>query len=124
MDSLDHALGRPDNVDLSSRNFFGVDEGSTEAAAMMKNPYWELSRVFAGTAGFRVSAVGKVALAKYLLENWTPPKRWNVTWNGFTESIEADTRSQARYLKWLQLDTFDVSFGDFVRECRVKRMVA
>jgi len=120
MNELDHALGRPTDVDIHTRNFFGVSIGGDQETEMLANPYWKLSRRFMGTAGFSVSNAGKEALRAYLAEHWTPPKKWSVTWNGFTETVEGSTRSKAKYNKWLEMDTFDILFGDFLRECSIK----
>ena len=115
MDSIDHALGRPTNAHDTTRNFFGVEVGCDDARAMKADPYWTHTRDFMGTSGFAVSEEGKRALAAYLKENWTPPKAYDVTWNGFTETVIAPTRSKAKYQKWLDIDWDDLPFGEFVK---------
>lgn len=115
-DEIDHALGRPNNPCFeTSRNFFGVEVGSAKAKELQADPYWQHTRDFAGTSGFIVSEAGKVALAEYLKDNWTPPKRYDVTWAGITQTVTADKPGQAKYQLWLDCEFTDLPFGDFVK---------
>jgi hypothetical protein len=119
MDELDHALGRPDDPVLdTTRNFFGVGEDDACVDDMKNNPHWKLSRVFMGTAGFVVSTEGKVALHEYLHKNWTPPKRYDVTWMDSTQTIVAKTAGAAKYSLWLDCDFTDLPFGEFLKESK------
>ena len=116
MDSLDHALGRPTTpTGETTRNFFGVEIGGDDALAMMRNPHWKHTRDFMGTSGFAVSDEGKAALASYLKDNWTPPKRYDVTWGDHTSNVVADKAGQAKYRAWLRADFSHLSFGDYVK---------
>ena len=113
MDSIDHALGRPTNAHDASRNFFGVEVGCDDAETMKADPYWTHTRDFMGTSGFAED--GKRALMAYLKENWTPPKSYTVTWNDFAGTVIAETRSKAKYRRWLDLDFVDLKFGEFAK---------
>lgn len=121
MDALDHALGRPTNPHSEgTRNFFGVEIGCDDAAAMKADPYWTHTRDFMGTSGFAVSAEGKAALYAYLKDNWTPPRCYEVSWGGSLRTIEAKTRGKAKYIAWLELDFIDLKFGEFARDASAR----
>jgi hypothetical protein len=121
MDALDHALGRPtDPHGETTRNFFGVEVDCDDANAMKADSYWTHTRDFMGTSGFAVSDEGAAALRAYLKENWTPPRRYIVAWGESLRTIEAKTRSKAKYLAWLDMDFADLSFGDYAKNARAR----
>ena len=121
MDSLDHALGRPTNPHREgSRNFFGVEIGCDDAVKMKSDPNWVHTRDFMGTSGFAVSDAGKSAIYDYLQANWTPPRRYNVSWGESLRTIQAETRSKAKYRAWLEMDFIDLSFGDYAKNATAR----
>lgn len=122
MDKLDHALGRPFAPwSATSRNFFGVEIGCADAIAMKADPNWVHTRDFMGTSGFAVSDKGKAALANHLKNIGEIPRLFIIKFNGRDlEPIYAKTHSKAKYKKWLDWDTSDISFGDFCKATRVR----
>jgi len=123
MDHIDHALGRPINpLAETYRNRFTVEPDSDEAAAFRASPNWSEGRTFGGMTTFQVTTDGRHALRDHLRAIRDPHRAFDITFEGFTETVIAKTRSEAKYDHWLRISDCDpdLTFGDYLRNARVR----
>lgn len=126
-DHIDHALGRPvDPLRESYRNYFAANVNSDDAKAFGASENWELDGLVRGMAYFSVTDAGRIALKKHLSEQAVhmgkPWRAYVVEFNGYSESIPAKSRAQARYLRYLNISDIypSLKFGEFVRLASVR----
>ncbi|NTG86152.1 hypothetical protein G6L15_08335 [Agrobacterium rhizogenes] len=126
-DHIDHALGRPiDPMRESYRNYFATDVNSQIAKEFGASENWELLGDKHGMAYFSVTGVGRAALRDHLSEQAVhmgkPWRSFVVEFNGFSDTIPAKSRAQARYQRFLNVaDIYpSLKFGEFVRLSRVR----
>ena len=124
MDHIDHALGRPGNpLGETYRDYFAVGIDTDLDREMAASPFWRQHKSAADDQlrAYRVTFEGRCALAQYLRKRNLQPKAFTVTFDGFSSTVWAMTRSKARYDKWLEVADCcpDLRFGDFVKRARV-----
>lgn len=126
-DHIDHALGRPVNpLAESYRNYFATSADSAEAKAFEASDYWERGGIGNGMAYYNVTQAGRLALRAHLeSQAVTMGKPWRayvVSFNGYSDTIPAKSRGQARYLRFLNISDIypSLKFGEFCREASVR----
>lgn len=125
MDQIDHALGRPvDPLVESYRNYFATDADSKHAKAFAASPYWDThGRTAPGEmAYFFVNQAGRQALKDHLKQIGDKHRLFDVTYQGLTQAVVAETAAKAKYSLWLGIsDCFcDLTFGQFTRAASVR----
>lgn len=125
MDHIDHALGRPvDPMIETYRNHFAVDADSKTAKAFEASPFWRRNGKGApgGMAFYHVTDEGRQALAQHLKAIGDKHRIFNVTFDGHTQPVVAESASKARYSLWLDIsDCFaDLSFKKFCQSVTVR----
>ena len=122
MDRIDHALGRPVNpMGETFRDYYAADAGGQIAAKMAASPHWKAGRSDGRLRYFFVSQAGREALRDHLREIGDKHRVYVVIFNGWEMPCVATSHSKARYSAWLDVsDGWDISFGDFCRDARVR----
>jgi hypothetical protein len=106
MDHIDHALGRPvDPLVESYRNHFAVDADSKTAKEFDASPFWSRNGKGApgGMAFYHVTTEGRQALKQHLKEIGDKHRLFDVTFEGHTQTVVAESASKARYSLWLDI---------------------
>lgn len=106
MDQIDHALGRPvDPLVESFRNHFAVDADSKSAEEFEASPFWKRNGKGApgGMAFYHVTAEGRRALKQHLKAIGDRHRFFDVTFDGHTQTVVAESASKARYRHWLAI---------------------
>ncbi|CAN7300826.1 hypothetical protein LJR231_001528 [Phyllobacterium sp. LjRoot231] len=126
-DHIDHALGRPVSpLRESHRNYFATSEDSQDAKEFAASPYWEKVGQRGDMAYFAVTDAGRNALKDHLdkqsVHMGKPWRAFEVEFNGYSETIPATSRAQARYQRYLNIaDCYpSLKFGEFVRLASVR----
>ena len=120
LDDVDHALGRPLDPFGGYRNHY-VPGCPEKIAAMRASPWWQEEGQRGDMTWFSVTDEGRRALAEEL-KMPTYGRSYVVTYVCGTQvSVNAKSRSQARYNLYLQLDA-DFSFQRFLREVKSVRL--
>lgn len=116
-----HALGRPlDPMQETYRNYFAECSGTALSAQMRASRHWDNGTTRGDLTYFRVTAAGRAALVAHLKATGDRWRRYVIRWNGFNMDICERTRGKAVYAAWLRVsDSYDVTFGAFVREVRM-----
>jgi hypothetical protein len=119
MDHIDHALGRPvDPMAETYRNHFAASECEAD---QFTAPNWVETYRHSNLVGFRVTDVGRAALKAHLAEIGDKTRLYALTFHGEEMSpIAATSPSKAKYAKWLDWDTNDMTFKDFCQGVRVR----
>ncbi|TDX72631.1 hypothetical protein EDE05_12852 [Neorhizobium sp. R1-B] len=125
MDQIDHALGRPvDPLIETYRNHFAVNADSKTAKEFDASPFWSRNGKGApgGMAFYHVTAEGRQALKQHLKAIGDRHRIFNVTFDGHTQPVVAESASKARYSLWLDIsDCFaDLSFKKFCQTATVR----
>lgn len=123
MDRIDHALGRPvDPLVESYRNYYAIDRKCDLAAAMRVDPLWQECGRMDDMAYFHVTQAGRNALRSHLRSIGDRHKIFTIQFDGIVSSVVAETRSKARYSKWLDISDArpDLCFRDFLVGARVE----
>ncbi|MVB04197.1 hypothetical protein GN325_20750 [Agrobacterium vitis] len=127
-DHIDHALGRPvDPMRESHRNYYATDAESDLAKAFGASENWKLaSSTKSGMAYFHVTDAGRIALRNHLachsVNMGRPWRAFAVEFNGYSDTIPARSRGQAKYLRFLSVsDCYpSLKFGEFVKRANVR----
>lgn len=123
MDRIDHALGRPVKpFGQTYRNYFAIDTDSDLAEQFRKSDFWDEGKTApGGMTFFSVNWFGREALSNHLKHIGDKNRHFTVFWGGMELSVVAETRSKARYRKWLDVsDTRDISFKEFQATASVR----
>lgn len=125
MDHIDHALGRPvDPAGETYRNHFATDADSKEGKAFAASPYWDRhpSAEPGRMTFFFVNQAGREALKQHLKAIGDKHRIFNVTFDGHTSPVVAESASKARYSLWLDIsDCFcDLTFKKFCQSATVR----
>jgi hypothetical protein len=124
-DHIDHALGRPvDPLVESYRNHFAVDADSNTAKEFDASPFWGRNGKGApgGMAFYHVTAEGRHALKQHLKDIGDKHRLFNVTFEGHTQTVVAESPSKARYSLWLDISDCrsSLSFKKFCQSVAVR----
>jgi hypothetical protein len=121
MRQIYHALGRPlDPMQETYRDYFAECAGTIREGQMRASPHWDGGTTRGDLTYFHVTASGRAALAAYLKETGDRWRRYVIRWNGFDLDICERTRAKAMYAAFLRVsDSYDVTFGAFVRSARM-----
>lgn len=125
MDHIDHALGRPvDPMAETYRNHFATDPGSKKGKAFASSPYWDMhgSTEPERMVYFFVTQAGKKALKQHLKDIGDKNRLYDVTYEGRTQAVVAETAAKAKYSLWQDIsDCFcDLTFASFTRAASVR----
>jgi hypothetical protein len=125
MDHIDHALGRPvDPLMESYRNYFATSVGSKEALAFTVSPYWDThgSTNSGRMTYFFVTHAGRQALKSHLKEIGDKNRLYDVTFEGRTQAVVAQSAAKAKYSLWMDIsDCFcDLKFSAFTRSASAR----
>lgn len=119
MDRIDHALGRPvDPITGGYRNYFCANEGEDD---LFPAPHWQETNRAYDMVYYAVTRAGRVALARHLKDIGDKTRLYQITFYGEEMSpVAAKSHSQAKYKKWLEWDTSDLTFAEFLKGARVR----
>lgn len=125
MDHIDHALGRPvDPMIESYRNHFATDPGSDIGKAFDASPFWLRNGKAApgDMAFYHVTIEGRQALKAHLKAIGDKHRVFDVTFEGQTQQVIAESASKARYSLWLDIsDCFaSLTFKKFCQSVSVR----
>ena len=125
MDQIDHALGRPvDPLVESYRNYFATEADSKHAIAFAASPYWDThGRTAPGQMTyFFVTQDGRQALKDHLKQIGEKHRLFDVTYQGQTQAVVAETSAKAKYSLWLSISDCraDLSFKKFCQSVSVR----
>lgn len=123
MDHIDHALGRPfDPMAETYRNRYATS--GTLADQMVASPFWTESKGWPGDKMrfFHVTESGCKALAEHLRTIEDPHRAFVVSFDGFSRTVAAASRSKARYSHYLDVSDCwsDLTFKDYCRRATVR----
>jgi hypothetical protein len=124
MDHIDHALGRPLwPLRESYRNYYAVDADSAAAIEFAYSAHWYCKGVQGGMAWFGVTERGRQALDMHLRRT-SKVRGWLVKFHEFSRIVPAATAAKAKYAYFLDVSDCwsDLTFGDFARQCTVRRL--
>jgi hypothetical protein len=123
IDHIDHALGRPVwPLRASYRNYFATGVGGDLAKKFEESPLWELRNVAQRMAWFSVTEAGRETLDRYLKSQADQHRAYVVDFESYSTVVVGRSPANARYSYFLRISDCcpDLSFGDFVRRCRVR----
>lgn len=120
LDDVDHALGRPLDVNDTYRNYYATD-CPDKLAKFESSEWWCVNRNPNGMTYCTVTRLGRAALANELMDTDKYGRIFVISRRHFEgeSRISAKTRSKAKYAYFLKSDTDD-SFMDFCRDMRVR----
>jgi len=120
VDRIDHALGRPvDPMGSTDREYYATDRPDLDG--LIGNPHWRLNTRQGCMQYFVVTNLGRAALRDYLRSVGERTRFYSVRFDDLDlSSVAATSHGAARYQAYLNLDSSDLTFGDFCRHSRVR----
>ncbi len=123
MDHIDHALGRPvDPMGETYRNHFATGANGQVAKMFAASPNRSKAGQRDDMAYFAVTDIGRKALSAHLKQIGDKHRLFDVTYQGQTQAVVAESASKAKYSLWLDIsDCFcDLTFAKFTRAASVR----